>query len=62
MRDVKRNFIFSTFEEIEKLNANPAVSTYSELNLSWFKFKSGQGEEAADITNITARRGNAVLV
>ncbi|WP_168163282.1 hypothetical protein [Neisseria sp. GT4A_CT1] len=28
MGNVKRNFIFSTFEEIEKLNANPAVSTY----------------------------------
>ena len=28
----------------------------------WIKFKSGQGDEAADITNSTARRGNAVLV
>ncbi|HFC6408920.1 TPA: transposase, partial [Neisseria meningitidis] len=26
------------------------------------KFKSGQGDEAADSTNSTARRGNAVLV
>ncbi|OHR45182.1 hypothetical protein HMPREF3025_10965 [Neisseria sp. HMSC070E12] len=30
---------------------------YSGLN-----FKSGQGDEAADSTNSTARRGNAVLV
>ncbi|MGI3295019.1 hypothetical protein ACRPFF_02790 [Neisseria sp. SLRRB23] len=28
----------------------------------WIKFKSGQGDEAADSTNSTARRGNAVLV
>ncbi|WP_250313893.1 hypothetical protein [Neisseria sp. Marseille-Q6792] len=28
----------------------------------WIKFKSGQGDEAADSTDSTARRGNAVLV
>ena len=29
---------------------------------SMIKFKSGQGDEAADSTDSTARRGNAVLV
>ncbi|WP_168168248.1 hypothetical protein [Neisseria sp. HMSC70E02] len=29
---------------------------------SGIKFKSGQGDEAADSTGSTARRGNAVLV
>ena len=31
-------------------------------SLWWIKFKSGQGDEAADSTDSTARRGNAVLV
>ena len=37
MRNAKRNFIFSIFEEIEKPNANPAVSTYySGLTLNQY--------------------------
>ncbi len=33
-----------------------------DMDMGFNRFKSGQGDEAADSTDSTARRGNAVLV
>ena len=39
-----------------------AIEWAGRLKIWWIKFKPGQGDEAADSTDSTARRGNAVLI
>jgi len=40
----------------------PVVCAAAFVPMVYAKFKSGQGDEAVDSTDSTARRGNAVLV